>query len=59
MLPVRSSREEVLAMLAEYIYYTWEFWIKATRFFFSLVTFFTFSPFLLMTSLSCAIVILL
>ena len=34
MLPVRSSREEVLAMLAEYIYYTWEFSIKATIFFF-------------------------
>ena len=60
MLPVCSSRDEVLAMLAEYIYHTWEFSIRARRFFFlNLVTFFTFSPFLLMTSLSCAIVILL
>ena len=34
MLPVCSSRDEVLAMLAEYIYYTWEFSIRARRFFF-------------------------
>ena len=36
MLHVRSSRDEVLAMLAEYIYHTWEFSIRATRFFFKI-----------------------
>ena len=45
MLPVRSSRDEVLAMLAEYIYYTWEFSLIATRFFFKFSYIFHFQSF--------------